>query len=73
MSELYEEVLTEKTFEAMKARVMIVEKPIGEEEFNSIMAAAQYEAAKARGEIKEDEATDGIETVEVEEIEAEEV
>ena len=73
MSELYEEVLTEKTFEAMKARVMIVEKPIGEEEFNSIMAAAQYEAAKARGEIKEDEAIDAVETVEVEEIEAEEV
>ena len=73
MSELYEEVLTEKTFEAMKSRVVIVEKPIGEEEFNSIMAAAQYEAAKARGEIKEDEAIDGVETVEVEEIEAEEV
>ncbi len=72
-SDLYEEVLTEKTFEAMKARVAIVDKPIGEEEFNSIMAAAQYEAAKARGEIKEDEATDAIETVEVEEIEAEEV
>ena len=65
--------MTEKTFEAMKSRVIIVDKPIGEEEFNSIMAAAQYEAAKARGEIKEDEAADAAETVEVEEIEAEEV
>lgn len=74
MSELYEEVLTEKTFEAMKSRVNIVEKPIGEEEFNSVMAAAQYEAAKARGELKEgDGATDSAEEVEVEEVEAEEV
>lgn len=74
MSELYEEVLTEKTFEAMKSRVNIVDKPIGEEEFNSIMAAAQYEAAKARGELKEgDGATDSAEEVEVEEVEAEEV
>lgn len=74
MSELYEEVLTEKTFEAMKSRVNIVDKPIGEEEFNSIMAAAQYEAAKARGELKEgDGATDSVEEVEVEEVEAEEV
>lgn len=74
MSELYEEVLTEKTFEAMKSRVSIVDKPIGEEEFNSIMAAAQYEAAKARGELKEgDGATDSAEEVEVEEVEAEEV
>ncbi len=73
MSDLYEEVVTEKTFEAMKARVNIVDKPIAEEEFNSIMAAAQYEAAKARGEIQEDEAFEAIETVEVEEVEAEEV
>jgi trigger factor len=77
VSELYEEVMTEKTFEAMKSRVAIVDKPIGEEEFNSIMAAAQYEAAKARGEIKEDgeNAVEEIEAeqVDVEEIEAEEV
>jgi trigger factor len=73
MSELYEEVMTEKTFEAMKSRVTIVDKPIGEEEFNSIMAAAQYEAAKARGEIKEDGENVASDAVEIEEIEAEEV
>lgn len=73
MSELYEEVLTDKTFEVMKSRVKIVDKPIGEEAFNSIIAALQYEAAKASGEIKEESADDAVENVEVEEIEAEEV
>ena len=74
MSELYEEVMTEKTFEAMKSRVAIVDKPIDEEAFNSVMAAAQYEAAKARGEVKEDgEALTLGEEMPVEEVEAEEV
>lgn len=73
MSELYEEVMTEKTFEAMKSRVNIVDRPIGEEEFNSIIAAAQYEAAKARGEINEESGVEASENVEIEEIEAEEV
>ncbi len=72
-SELYEEVMTEKTFQAMLTRVNVVDKPIGEEEFNSIMAAAQYEAAKARGEIKEDGENVVSEDLAVEEVEAEEV
>ena len=74
MSELYEEVMAAKTFEAMKSRVAIVDKPIDEEAFNSIMAAAQYEAAKARGEVREDgEALTLGEEIPVEEVEAEEV
>ena len=76
MSDLYEEVLTEKTFQAMKSRVKIVDKPIGEEEFNSIMAAAQYEAAKARGEIDDITGNDTLDAAEdavIEEVEAEEV
>ena len=73
VSELYEEVMTDKTFEAMKSRVSIVDKPIGEEEFNSIIAAAKYEAAKSRGEISEDASSEASENVEIEEIAAEEV
>ena len=74
MSELYEEVMTAKTFEAIKLRVTIVDKPIDEEAFNSIIAAIQYEAAKARGEVKEDgEALTLGEEIPVEEVEAEEV
>ena len=67
-SELYEEVLTEKTFDAIKSRISIVDKPIDEETFNSTMSAARYEASKARGEV-----TEGGDDAEVEEIEAEEM
>ncbi|MBL7814922.1 MAG: trigger factor [Saprospiraceae bacterium] len=73
VSELYEDVMTEKTFEAMKSRIHIVEKPIDEAEFSSIMAAAQYEAAKARGELQEEASSEASEDLEVEEIEVEEV
>ena len=55
-SELYEDVLTDKTFEAMKSRAHIVEKPISVAEFDSIIAAARFEAAKSQGEIEEIEA-----------------
>jgi trigger factor len=73
-SDLYEEVLTAQVYAAMKSRVKIVNKPIDEAEFSSIIAAAQYEAAKARGEIKEeDDATISSEDIEVEEVEAEEI
>ena len=53
-NELYEEVMTEKVFDAMKAQVTIVNKPISVDEFNSVLAAARFEAAKARGEVTEE-------------------
>jgi trigger factor len=68
-SELYEETMTDKTFEAMKLRSTILERPIGVEEFNSVMSTARYEAALARGEVQEAvPEEDGVELVEAEEV-----
>ena len=54
VSELYEDVMTEKTFDVLKTRTTIVEKPVTSDEFDSIMAAARAEAAIARGDMKEE-------------------
>ena len=54
VSELYEDVMMEKTFDAMKSRATIVDKPVTSDELDSIMATARAEAAIARGEMKEE-------------------
>lgn len=54
-SELYEDVLMEKTLTAMKNMAHLTPKVVSLAEFESIMATAKYEAAKARGEVKEAE------------------
>lgn len=54
VSELYEDVMMEKTFEAMKMRATVVDKPVTSDELDSIMATARAEAAIARGEMKEE-------------------
>ena len=69
-SELYEDVITEKTFDAMKTRATLVDKPVSSDEFDSIMAAARAEAALMRGDMKE-ELPEG--ESEIEEIVAEEI
>jgi hypothetical protein len=51
---LYEDVMTEKTFDAMKQKAAIVEKPVSSDEFDSIMATARAEAALKRGDMKEE-------------------
>jgi trigger factor len=71
VSEIYEDVMTEKTVEVMKSRANIIDKPVSSDEFDSIMATARAEAAIARGEMRE-ELPSG-ESDEVEEVEAEEV
>ena len=71
VSELYEDVMTDKTMEIMKVRANIVDKPVSSDEFDSIMAAARAEAAIARGDMKEELPSGASE--EIEEIEAEEV
>jgi trigger factor len=70
-SELYEDVMTQKTFEAMKMRANIVNKSVSSDEFDSIMAAARAEAAIARGEMREELPVG--EDMELEEVLAEEV
>ncbi len=70
VSEIYEDVMTEKTVEVMKSRANLVEKPVSSDEFDSIMAAARAESAIARGEMKE-ELPSG--ESEIEEVLAEEV
>jgi trigger factor len=52
-NELYEDVLTDKVFTTAKQSVKIASKPISVDEFNSVLAAARYDAAKERGEIEE--------------------
>jgi trigger factor len=73
LSELQEDVITEKTFEAMKLRANIVEKPVSSDEFDSIMAGARAEAAIARGEMTEEFSELPAGESEIEEIVAEEV
>ena len=71
VSEMYEDVMTEKTIEVMKTRANIVDTPVSSDEFDSIMAAARAEAAIARGDMREELPSDPTE--EIEEVEAEEV
>ena len=71
VSEIYEDVMTEKTMEVMRTRANIIDRPVSSTELDSIMAAARAEAAIARGDMKE-ELPSG-ESDEIEEIVAEEV
>lgn len=71
VSELYEDVMTDKTFDAMKSRATLVDKPVSSDEFDSIMAAARAEAAIARGDMKEELPVG--DDAEIEEVVAEEV
>jgi trigger factor len=48
-NELYEEVLTEKVFLAMKERIAIVNHPVTAEELADILAKAKAEVEKQRG------------------------
>jgi trigger factor len=53
VNELYEDAITEKVFNIMKSKITMIEKPISQDDFNSMISAAQFETAKARGEISE--------------------
>jgi trigger factor len=70
LSELYEDVMTEKTFEAMKLRATLVDKSVSSDEFDSIMATARAEAALRRGDMKEELP---VGESEIEEVVAEEI
>jgi trigger factor len=52
--ELYEDVLTERIFDAMKSRVALAEKPVSNTEFQDIMVKAKAEAAIKRGEVAQE-------------------
>ena len=54
VNELYEEVLTESVFEAMKSRITMVDKTVSNIEFREILTKAQAEAAKLRDAAKEE-------------------
>lgn len=58
---LYEDVLTNKVFDAMKNRVTIVEKPVTAEELSTILAIAKAEIASKRGESVEAEVEEAVE------------
>ena len=60
-NDLYEDVMTEKVFNAMKETATLVSKPISADEFNSVMATARFEASKSRGEISEVEPAEEVE------------
>ena len=70
-SELYEDVMTEKTFDVMKTRATLVDKPVSSDEFDSIMATARAEAAIMRGDMKEELLPEG--DSDIEEVVAEEM
>jgi trigger factor len=55
MNELYEDAATEKVFKVFKSKVHLVEKPISQAEFDSIISNIRFETAKTRGEIVEKE------------------
>jgi trigger factor len=59
--ELYEEVLTEKLFSTIKSAIKIANKSISVDEFNSVLAAARFDAAKERGEIAEEAPVEAVE------------
>jgi trigger factor len=52
--ELYEDVLTERIFDAMKSRIALAEKPVSNTEFQDIMVKAKAEAAIKRGEVAQE-------------------
>ena len=58
---LYEDVLTNKVFDEMKNRITLVEKPVSAEELATILAAAQAEVARQRGEKVETAVEEAIE------------
>ena len=49
--ELYEDVLTERIFDAMKSRIALADKSVSNTEFQDIMVKAKAEAAIKRGEV----------------------
>jgi trigger factor len=59
--ELYEEVLTERIFDAMKSRITITENPVSNTEFQAIITKAKAEAAIKRGEVAAGELAEAIE------------
>jgi trigger factor len=50
-NELYEDVMTERVFDAMKSRITMINKPVSNTEFQEILTQARIEAAKKRGEL----------------------
>ena len=60
-NDLYEDVMTEQVFNAMKSTATLINKPISVDEFNSVMATARFEASKSRGEISEVEPAEEVE------------
>jgi trigger factor len=52
--ELYEDVLTERIFDAMKSRIALADKPVSNTEFQDIMVKARAEAAIKRGEVAQE-------------------
>jgi trigger factor len=52
--ELYEDVLTERIFDAMKSRIALVENSVTNLEFQDIMVKARAEAAIKRGEVAQE-------------------
>jgi trigger factor len=52
--ELYEDVLTERIFEAMKSRITLADKPVSNTEFQEIITKAKAEAAIKRGEVAQE-------------------
>jgi trigger factor len=52
--ELYEDVLTERIFDAMKSRIALADKPVSNTEFQDIMVKAKAEAAIKRGEVAQE-------------------
>jgi trigger factor len=52
--ELYEDVLTERIFDAMKSRITLVENSVTNSEFQDIMVKARAEAAIKRGEVAQE-------------------
>jgi trigger factor len=61
LNNLYEDVLTQKVFEEIKNRVTIIEKPVSAEELSTILATAQAEIARQRGQKEEAEIEEAVE------------
>jgi trigger factor len=68
-SSLYEEVMNEKVLQALKVRVMLIDKSISVEEFREVFENTRLSIAKANGEIQESESIP--ENSEAEEVTAE--
>jgi trigger factor len=59
--ELYEEVLTERIFDAMKSRITTTENAVSNVEFQAIITQAKAEAAIKRGEVAAGELAEAAE------------